>query len=269
MKTNVKVLRAVLGAAVLMSGSAAFGVVTPLLPDYVVLSGTVGPAGAIEAPDVDLELKLHEGELEWKVHKHEEEHARGPVPQGDEHDEDLEPHGVVFFVHPSSAFVRPTSSVWDFTGVPAGGEVIRLPQAPNPELPYVGWGTEDIAAGIFSGDSLTVKLLSVTGGPNGTDAAPGVFSVWQGGGLPVVKLSSTPGGIDTFTLETGTHTHYNIGFSAPGLYAVTLEASGLTGSPSEPTPLTATGTFYFQVVPEPAVMGVLAPAAALLLRRRK
>lgn len=265
--TNVKIMRAVLGAAVLMSGSAAFGVVTPLLPDYVVLSGTVGPAGSIEAPDVDIELKLHEGELEFKVHKHEEP-TRPPVGGGEEHDEDLEPHGVVFFVHPSSAFVRPSSSVWDFTGVPAGGEVIRLPQAPNPELPYVGWGTEDIAAGIFSGDSLTVKLLSVTGGPDGTDPAPGVFSVWQGGGLPVVKLSSVPGGIDTFTLDTGTHTHYNIGFSAPGLYAVTLEASGLVGT-VEPLPLTARGTFYFQVVPEPAVMGILAPAGALLLRRRK
>lgn len=267
MKTNMKIMRAVLGTAVVVSASAAFGVVTPLLPEYVILSGTVGPAGAIEAPDVDLELKLHDGELEWKVHKHEE-HTRPPVGGGEEHDEDLKPNGVVFFVHPSSAFVRPSSSVWDFTGVPAGGEVIRLPQAPNPELPYVGWGTEDIAAGIFAGDSLTVKLLSVTGGPSGTDPAPGVFSVWQGGGLPVVKLSSTPGGIDTFTLDTGTHTHYNIGFSAPGLYAVTLEASGLTAG-VEPLPLTATSTFYFQVVPEPAVMGMLAPAAALLLRRRK
>jgi surface-anchored protein len=120
-----------------------------------------------------------------------------------------------------------------------------LPSTENSQLPFLGFGTEELTAADWSGNiSLSLKAIS----------GPGTFSVWgvSGFGAPELKMSSVNGigADDRLLLVPGSHGHFNVGFSAPGDYLVTLEASGnhlIDGlRTSDPA------TYRFQVIPEPS-----------------
>jgi len=87
-----------------------------------------------------------------------------------------------------------------------------------------------------------------------------------------IRLSATGGtvGTSSFSVTTTGHVHYNWGFSAPGIYEFTMQASytdpdaGVLQSPAE--------VYTFQVVPEPstwAMAGTAAIGVMLLARRRR
>lgn len=170
----------------------------------------------------------------FDLHVHQEE----PL------DQEFAPGEAVFAVGPASAGVSPGGAYVSFLGA-AGTPVWILPTAEKEQLPFLGFGTEELTAADWSGNiSLSLKAIS----------GPGTFSIWgvSGFGAPELKMSSVNGisADDRLLLVPGSHGHFNVGFSAPGDYRVTLEASGnhlIDGlRTSDPA------TYRFQVVPEPS-----------------
>ena len=178
---------------------------------------------------------------------------------------------------PSEVYVRvPDSQMFNVDGTihsgvglgPGAGDVWVLSQNNLAGLPFLGFGTEDLPQG--SGNTV-FSLLGVSG--------PGNFSLWTAGFGFSVKWDSVDGfgADDAFSLPAGSHSHYNWGFTAPGVYYVDVLATN--GSLSD------SGRFTFLVgdqttlpevvspVPEPASlalagMGGLALCGGALRRRR-
>jgi len=129
--------------------------------------------------------------------------------------------------------------------------------------PWTGIAVEEIDQGVFLNDLVRLSLVSVSG--------PGVFSLWDtdafGGDSVLISSalgSEAPNQLN-LALEPG-HYHYNMGFSEPGAYGVTLRAEGdlvAGGIASEEFTVT------FDVVPEPSSLFLLALGAVATLRRRR
>lgn len=135
-----------------------------------------------------------------------------------------------------------------------------LPQdfadAENNGTPFLGIGIEELSAGDWVGGNVTISLGSING--------PGSFVMWQDGFPDPVIFADSTG--DSFSLAAGSHTHFNWGFSEPGVYNIDFT---ITGTHVEDGPQTATGSYVFEVVPEPstALLGTLGILA--LLRRKR
>jgi surface-anchored protein len=189
----------------------------------------------------------------FDLHVHQEE----PLEQ------EFAPGEAVFAVGSAAASQSPGGAYSSFLGA-AGTPLWVLPSSQNEQLPYLGFGTEELTAADWSGN-ISLSLKAVTG--------PGTFSVWgvSGFGAPELKMSSVDGisANDQLLLVPGSHSHFNVGFSAPGDYLVTLEASGnhlVDGlRTSDPA------TYRFQVVPEPSTWALALSglaAGALWVRGR-
>jgi surface-anchored protein len=186
----------------------------------------------IQSGHVDIGIGYEDKAFDLHVHQEE------PV------DQEFAPGEAVFAVGPASAGVSPGGAYAGFLGA-AGTPVWILPTAEKEQLPFLGFGTEELTAADWSGN-ITLSLKAIRG--------PGTFSVWgvSGFGAPELKMSSVNGisADDRLLLVPGSHGHFNVGFSAPGDYRVTLEASGnhlIDGlRTSDPA------TYRFQVVPEPS-----------------
>jgi len=132
------------------------------------------------------------------------------------------------------------------SGTPFGNEGDPLyvaPQSQVPDLLYLGVSTEGLPSGTFSGN-LHLRLQSVEG--------PGHLFVWQATSFGDFNLRmNTQDGItgaDQTSPITGSHEHFNWGFTAPGIYRVTFQASGrLFGASEELVSLPS--TFIFHVLP--------------------
>lgn len=105
-----------------------------------------------------------------------------------------------------------------------GAPIWILPQTQNIDLPYLGISGEEVPGGLFDGP-LDFVLRSVRG--------PGNFFAWQTSGAgqpPSVKMIATNGVVSPQHARTtpavGSHEHFNWGFTAPGVYLVTFQASG-------------------------------------------
>lgn len=122
-----------------------------------------------------------------------------------------------------------------------------LPASQDPSLLYLGISGEGIPGGTFSG-AFTLHLKSVQG--------PGDFFVWQAGqvgGLQV--LFNSADGISTadqMAVISGSHGHYNWGFTTSGVYQVTFQAEGRKTGQSTNL-LSPETTFTFHVLPLPIV----------------
>jgi surface-anchored protein len=150
------------------------------------------------------------------------------------HAEDLgmeyEPGGVWLKVGGSARTTVPSAPEFSFLGT-AGGTIWILPAIQKPDLLFLGLGTEEIASGIFSNDTVRLALTSVDG--------PGDFIAYQldAFGTPGVFFNSRDGlGASDFrTLTAGGHTHVNWAFTAPGRYRIGLQASGVLTTNHETT----------------------------------
>ncbi len=189
----------------------------------------------------------------FDLHVHQEE----PV------DQEFTPGEVVFSIGSAAAGVSPGGAFTSFLGA-TGTPVWILPTAENAQLPFLGFGTEELVAGDWS-SNITLSLKAVSG--------PGTFSIWgtSGFGAPELKMTTADGitAGDRLPLVPGSHGHFNVGFSAPGDYSVTLEASGthlIDGfRTSDPA------TYRFQVIPEPSTWALAltgAGVSALAFHRR-
>ncbi|MEM1085879.1 MAG: choice-of-anchor M domain-containing protein [Verrucomicrobiota bacterium] len=169
------------------------------------------------------------------------------------------------FDYTTSIGGRPAGTAWDPLGVPATSSYWYLPSGPGGPggagalgTIYGGLGAEELEAADWS--TITVTLESVVG--------PGDFSMWtEDIGGPTFLWASADGidGSDVATVDPGDHTDNFLGFTAAGIYEITVNFSG-THTPDGPFSESATYTFQ---VPEPSVGLLGLGAVALLARRRR
>jgi putative ABC transporter-associated repeat protein len=126
---------------------------------------------------------------------------------------------TVLHVTDPAVLTVPDSPDYAFLGVPAGRPVHVVPQVQAPEVVWLGWNTQDpeVVQRLAGGASLTL---------HGADG-PGEVTVFLQEGVAgapnVLWDSAQPGPQDIF-METNTHVHANWVFTAPGVYALDVEA---------------------------------------------
>jgi hypothetical protein len=192
---------------------------------------------------------------EWELHVHDEVNDAEYFPATD---------ALLFVKYEARGFI-PAGAQWSFLGT-AGSEVWTLPKVEDPLLLFLGFGAEEIDAGVFTGDLLNISLKSITG--------PGHLAVYDTDsfGAPVVWMNSRDGidGSDVRAVPTGLHQDLNWAFSAPGDYSVFFEASGISMLNGATTSGNVEYLFHVQAVPEPSTLALFGIGAAALafLRRR-
>jgi len=151
-------------------------------------------------------------------------------------------------VVPNAPYARRESGIAGLPGVFANQPFWYLSQTnpdPNP-VPFLGIGTEEIQSGIFFQDIVTLSLTSVVQAP-----ANGQFLLYRTGlGSPTTFIDTQNlGSTNLLNLNTGTHNHFNFGFSQPGTYLLEFVASGtLVGGGTS----SGSAIYAINVVPEPA-----------------
>lgn len=236
----------------------------------VVLPVTMARAEYVAVLDhqhVDIGLAFEDGA--WDLHVHNE--TDNP-PDGIEYS----PDEALLYGGKNTRTNRSASSAFDFIGVGPGQQYWRLPQSQAPGVIFLGVGAEEIADGTFadwtptdprvggqSGPYIELDLVAVRG--------PGDFSVWSStDDGPLVWMSTHDGGItsdDSLFALSGSHSHFNYGFTKAGLYEVDLRATAYLG-PGQANPVTSdvvTYHFGIEAVPEPASWLMLAVGGVALL----
>jgi surface-anchored protein len=169
------------------------------------------------------------------------------------------PNEAILQVAPASRTSVPAGPAFAFLGEP-GAPVYILPQVQNPSLLFLGFGTEELPAGLFSNDQVNVILRAVRG--------PGHFAVYDvdAFGTPNVIMNSGDGitATDSVILPAGGHRHVNWAFTSPGTYQVDLEASGTLASNAQ---FTSSGpvTYTFKVLGQSPALGISRIANGLQL----
>jgi surface-anchored protein len=191
-------MAATLGAAcVPVTPPATTTTTTTTIPGPVELS-----EGHVDGPGIAFEGGA------FDVHVHDEET-----------DTEYAPDEVVLVAKDEAATTVPTDPAFDFLG-DDGAPIWVLPQVEDPELLYLGYAAEEIADGVFEGDSVELRLISVDG--------PGSFHLYQNGlfGDPEVLFDSDDALPQAIGVSTGSHNHANWVFGAEGDYTITYEVVG-------------------------------------------
>jgi len=183
--------------------------------------------GVLKSGEADIEVAYESGNLEFHVHD-------------EVTDTEFNPAHVALHAGPPSWQTVPEDPAFAFLG-DAGDSIHVFPQDENEDILFLGMAGGEIEAGAFVDDTLQVQLSGFSG--------PGQFFYYQvdGFGAPTVQFNTADGlsGADVVPVLAGSHAHRNWAFTAPGIYRVTLVASGqLTAGgtvTSEPT------TFLFEV----------------------
>jgi len=152
--------------------------------------------------------------------------------------------GALLPVVAAAKTTRPSGAQWDFTGTSSGSSLWVLPKNSTPGTLFLGIGAEEIASTDIDGP-ITFAFQSLSG-PSG-----GVFSMWdfnQFGSLTPLVTSAGGFGLGNFvTIAAGGHSHFNYGFTSPGLYQVSFLASATLASSLGGGSVSGTGTFSFGV----------------------
>jgi surface-anchored protein len=210
-------LRLLLGSGVL--AAALLGTALPAqAADTVVLS-----AGHVDIVDIAYE----DGALEIGVHD-----------ETVEPDVEREVDDVVFLVKKAAKTTVPDNPAFGFLGA-AGAATWILPEIQNEELLWPGIATEEIEAGVFAGDTVTLAVQKVNG--------PGRLAVFteDAVGSPNVLVNSADGLPDAVALDAGSHLHASWAFSKAGVYFIKVRA---TGTLTDGTKVTSDAAAYKVVV---------------------
>ena len=166
-------------------------------------------------------------------------------------DREFAPGEVTLRINSPSRTTVPGAASFGFLGAP-GSSIWILPNVQNPELLFLGIGAEEIEAGQFVGDSLSIRLRRVDG--------PGAFALYDldSFGNPTIFMNSRDGisATDSFRVNAGAHGDLNWAFSSPGNYEIDFEASGVLVS-GNANLTTGPVTYHFQVVPEPSTWALI------------
>ncbi|GAA2775302.1 hypothetical protein VO63_24250 [Streptomyces showdoensis] len=185
-------------------------------------AGTTLSQGHIDALDVEYDgsaLQLH-------VHDH------SAVPAVE-----YAPADVVLRALPAAAYTVPAGTCYSHLGT-AGTTVYRLPQVEATGLLWPGISGEHLAAGVFQGDKVQVKLASVSG--------PGKIIVYKNGLCPKNNRSFDSGDAalaNTRDVVAGEHDHANWAFTKAGTYTATFQVSGTLANGTKVGPTSAAYTF--------------------------
>jgi surface-anchored protein len=182
---------------------------------FRVLSGPIGGSwylldeGHVDAVDVayeddELGLSIHDESVDPSVER--------------------DPARTILLVK-SAAKLQVPDERFGFLG-PVGSNVWILPEG-QPEaqaagLLWAGFATHEVDYGVFVGDSVSIRFLSVVG-PNGLS----IFESPQDESTnPNVLVDSEDGLPDTLAMPAGAHRHANWAFESAGVYLVRVRARG-------------------------------------------
>ncbi len=152
------------------------------------------------------------------------------------------PEDAILQVNNDASQIVPANPAFAFLGQP-GADVWTLGQTQQPDVLFLGFGTEEIAEGVLRDDQFKLTLTDYSG--------PGHFFLYtiDGFGQPHVEINTADGvtAADQRTMFAGSHLHLNWSFTAPGIYRLTFQADGQL---ADSTP-TSSGprTFTFLVMP--------------------
>ena len=220
-----KPLRLLLGSGVLAVAMLGTAVPAQAHPARAATAPVVLSAGHVDAVDIEYE----DGALEIGVHD-----------ETVEPDVEREPGDVVFLVKSAARTTVPADPAYGFLGA-AGTPVWILPEVENEELLWPGLSAEEVEAGVFAGDTVTLKVEKVTGS--------GRFAIFTENavGTPQVLADSADGLPDAITLNTGAHRHVSWAFQKAGVYCVKVRATAkLAGSGATVSSEPAVYTFAVQ-----------------------
>lgn len=207
--------------ALLASSAVTAALVTGALPS----PAQAAPAVVLDKGHVDaVDVEYTGGALELHVH---DESVEPSV--------EYDPAEVVLRALPGARTTVPADASYRFLGA-AGAPVSVLPETQNPDLLWAGISTEELTTGVLAGDSVKVALTAVRG-----PGAASVFTIDPFGSATAL-LDSGDGLPDALTVRTGVHEHVNWGFTKPGTYKVTFQATAkLTdGTPVSSAPAVLT-----------------------------
>lgn len=205
----------------------------------------------------DLGVGYHGGVLDFHFH------GEGAVINGIEvDDQEYDPADIIITGGAATELVLPEFFDMPGLGKSAGDTIYVLPWVQEDGLPYLGTASEELNPAEWAG-GITFTLGNVVS-PSGS----GGFAMWRYGafGDVILDVSSLTGPTAVTTI-TGSHDHFNWGFTEPGLWEIELTASGThvtDGFKSD------TQVFRFQIIPEPSLALLAAlGGAGFCARRRK
>lgn len=191
------------------------------LPALLAATAPLAEAGPITSGHADLDIDFTAGALtiDWRTYN--------PMSSGTPaNDDDYAPAGNPISVPLANAFTVPNSSSFACLGAP-GSTVHRLKQAQDAAQVWLGYNTQDIASGVFTGDKVQLQIVSVVAAPPG-----GRFILYSTNalGTPTYLFNTTAGACNVASfpggVTTGIHNHAWWTFSAPGAYTIRFRASG-------------------------------------------
>lgn len=131
-----------------------------------------------------------------------------------------DPENVVFKLGSNSIIPMPNDSTYSFIGEKPGTKLYVIPQTQNPDVPWLGWNTQEggVLNELYRGANLSLDGVS----------GPGKLHVYleNGNNNPQQLWDSTKGYPQNSWIEANAHTHVNWVFSKPGIYHVKLTFSG-------------------------------------------
>ncbi len=179
--------------------------------------------------EIDLGVAYEEGAFDLHLHDHAA-------------DIEYESGDARLFAAVLAKTTVPEDPKFNFLGTP-GDAVWILPQREDPHLLFLGLAGEEIEARVFQDDRVELSVVGLEG--------PGDLFLYSVDGLGAVNVHFNTGdgvtGADHYDVGAGSHAHANWAFSEPGIYELTLQASGtLTeGGAVQSEPV----TFTFEVEP--------------------
>jgi len=193
----------------------------------VALASTAAAASAapITSGHMDLDIDYSGGAsgaltLTWRTYNP----MSAPTPTNDDN---YPIAGNSVIVPLANAFTVSSAASFACLGA-AGSTMYRLKQSQDVTQVWLGYNTQNVAAGQFVGDKVALQLVSVVAAPPG-----GRFVLYTTNafGTPTYLLNTTAGACNVSSFPGGgisvnIHNHAWWAFSAPGTYTLRFAASG-------------------------------------------
>lgn len=181
---------------------------------------------------------LREGEVDIEVLYENGEWELALLSEATE--TEFAPDEAALHASPLTWTAVPADATFGFLGA-VDSDLYILPQEEQEGVLYVGIAGDEIATGVFESDAVSLGLVTVEGPGNVFLYSTDAF------GAPAVFFNSADGidEMDVFPVAVGGHAHQNWAFSSPGVYRITVQASGTLVGGAETSSEPA--TFMFEV----------------------